>query len=72
MRTHGSKFGVKMRPQNCQKLKNVFGKIKIFLAQNPIFLPQNSIFFNGFLISVKSEKIFFNGFPISSMHFYFP
>jgi hypothetical protein len=71
MRARGSKFGVKMRPQNCQKLENVFGKIKIFLAKNPIFLAQNSIFFNGFPISVKSEKIFFNGFPISSTAFRF-
>jgi hypothetical protein len=71
MRAHGSKLGVKMRPQNCQKLENVFGKIVIFLAQNPIFLAQNSIFFNGFLISEKSEKIFFNGFPISSTAFRF-
>jgi hypothetical protein len=69
MRTHGSKFGVKMRPQNCQKLEKGVGKIKIFLAQNPIFFAQNLIFFNGFPISEKSEKIFFNGFPISSMAF---
>ncbi len=72
MRAHGSKFGVKTRPQNRQKLKNVFGEIEIFLAQNSIFLAQNSIFFNGFLISEKSKKIFFNSFPISSTHFYFP
>jgi hypothetical protein len=72
MHAHGSKFGVKTRPQNCQKLENVFGKIEISLAQNPIFLAQNSIFFNGFPISEKSKKIFFNGFPISSTHFYFP
>jgi hypothetical protein len=71
MRAHGSKFGVKTRPRNCQKLENVFGKIKIFLTQNPIFLAQNSIFFNSFLISEKSEKIFFDGFPISSMAFCF-
>jgi hypothetical protein len=68
MRAHGSKFGVKTRPKNCQKLENVFGKIEIFLAQNQVFFAQNLIFFNGFLISKKSEKIFFNGFPISSMH----
>ena len=36
-----------------------------------IFLAQSSIFFNGFLISEKSEKIFFNGFPISSTAFQF-
>ena len=65
MRAHGSKFGVKTRPQNCQKLKKVVGKIEIFLAQNPMFFAQNLIFFNGFPISEKSEKIFFNGFPIS-------
>ncbi len=69
MRAHGSKFGVKMRPQNCQKLENVVGKIKIFLAQNPTFLAQNLIFFNGFPISEKSEKIFLNGFLISSTAF---
>jgi hypothetical protein len=71
MRARGSKFGVKKRPQNPQKLENVFGKIKIFLAQNPIFLAQNSIFFNGFPISKKSKKIFFNGFPLSSTAFCF-
>jgi hypothetical protein len=71
MRARGSKFGVKTRPQNCTKLENVFGKIEIFLAQNPIFLAQNSIFFNGFLISEKLKKIFFNGFPISSTAFCF-
>ncbi len=71
MRTRGSKFGVKTRHQNCQKLENVFGKFKIFLAQNPIFLAQNLIFFNGFPISKKSEKIFFNGFLTSSTAFPF-
>jgi hypothetical protein len=60
-----------MRPQNRQKLENVFGKIEIFLAHNPILLAQNSIFFNGFPISEKSKKIFFNSFPISSMDFRF-
>jgi hypothetical protein len=69
MRAHGSKFGVKTRLQNRQKLENVVGKIKIFLAQNPIFFTQNLIFFNGFPISEKSEKIFLNGFPISSTAF---
>ena len=38
MRAHGSKFGVKTRPQNCQKLKKVVGKIEIFLAQKSDFL----------------------------------
>jgi hypothetical protein len=38
MRTHGSKFGVKTRPQNCQKLEKVVGKIEIFLAQKSNFL----------------------------------
>ena len=71
MRAHGSKFGVKTRPQNRQKLEKVVGKIKIFLAQNPIFFAQNLIFFNSFPISKKSEKIFFNGFPISSTAFQF-
>jgi hypothetical protein len=71
MRARGSKFGVKTRPQNCQKLENVFGKIEICLAQNPIFLAQNSIFFNSFPISEKSEKIFFSSFPISSTAFCF-
>jgi hypothetical protein len=61
----------KTRPQNRQKLENIFGKIDIFLAQNPIFHAQNSIFFNGFLISEKSEKIFFNNFPISLTAFRF-
>jgi hypothetical protein len=61
----------KTRPQNRQKLENVFGKIEIFLAQNPIFLAQNSIFFNDFPISEKFEKIFLNGFPISLTAFRF-
>ncbi len=72
MRASGSKFGVKTRPQKCQKLENVFGKIEIFLDQHPIFLAQVLIFFNSFLISKKFEKIFFNGFPISLTHFEFP
>jgi hypothetical protein len=71
MRAHGSKFGVKTRPQNCQKLENVIGKIEIFLAQNPNFFGQNLIFFDGFPISKKSEKTFLNGFPISSTAFRF-
>jgi hypothetical protein len=71
MRARGSKFGVKTRPQNHQKLENVSGKIEIFLARNPIFLAQNLIFFNGCLISEKSKKNFFNGFPISSTAFRF-
>jgi hypothetical protein len=71
MHAHGSKIGVKTRPQNCQKLKKVVGKIEIFLAQNPIFFAQNLIFFNGFPISEKSEKIFLNGFPFSSTAFPF-
>jgi hypothetical protein len=69
MRAHGSKFGVKTRPQNRQKLKNILGKLGFSFSQTPIFLTQNSIFFNGFLISEKSKKIFFNGFPISSTAF---
>jgi hypothetical protein len=69
MRAHGSKFGVKTRTQNRQKLEKVVGKIEIFFPQNPIFFAQNLIFFNGFPISEKSEKIFLNGFPISSTAF---
>jgi hypothetical protein len=69
MRAHGSKFGVKTRLQNRQKLENVVGKIEIFLAQNPIFFAQKLIFFKGFPISEKSEKIFLNGFPTSSTAF---
>jgi hypothetical protein len=65
MRTHDSKFGVKTRPQNCQKLENILGKLGFSFSYTPIFLAQNLIFFNGFPISEKSEKIFFNGFPIS-------
>ncbi len=38
MRAHGSKFGVKTRPQNRQKLEKAIGKIKIFLAQKSNFL----------------------------------
>jgi hypothetical protein len=69
MRAHGRKFGVKTRPQNCQKLEKVVGKIEIFLAQNPIIYVQNLIFFDGFSISEESAKIFFNGFPNSSTAF---
>jgi hypothetical protein len=69
MHAHGSKFGVKTRLKNCQKLENVVGKIKIFLAQNPIFFAQILIFFNGFPISEKSKKIFLSGFPSSSTAF---
>jgi hypothetical protein len=55
-----------MSPQNCQKLENLLGNIKIFLAQNPIFLAQNPIFLNGF-------PTFVNGFLLcSSMAFCFP
>jgi hypothetical protein len=74
MCAHGSKFGVKTRPQHHQKLENVVGKIEIFLAQNPIFFAQNLIFFNSFPISKKSKKIFLNGFPISltAFRFLFP
>jgi hypothetical protein len=68
-----------MRPQNRQKLKNVFGKIEIFLAQNPIFLAQNLIFFNGFLDfqEIRENLLqrlsdLFNGFSLSLTHFYFP
>jgi hypothetical protein len=67
MRTHGSKFGVKTRPQHRQKLENILGKLGFFFSQTPIFLTQNLIFFNGFPISEKSEKIFFNGFLLSLM-----
>jgi hypothetical protein len=60
-----------MRPQNCQNLENILGKLGLSFSQTPIFFTQNSIFFNGFPISAKSENIFFNGFPISSMAFRF-
>jgi hypothetical protein len=71
MRADGSKFGVKTRPQNRQKLKNILGKLGFSFSLTPIFLTQNSIFFNGSPISEKSEKIFLNGFPISSTAFRF-
>jgi hypothetical protein len=63
--THGSKSCSKMSPPKCQKLENLLGNIKIFLARNPIFLTQNPIFLNGF-------PTFVNGFLLSSMAFCFP
>jgi hypothetical protein len=38
-----------MSLQNCQKLENLLGNIKIFLARNPIFL-------NGFPLSSKAFR----------------
>jgi hypothetical protein len=76
MYAHGSKFGVKMRPQNCQKLEKVVGKIKIFLAQKSDFLRSKFDFLQRLsdfreiqenLLQRFSD--FFNGFPLSSTHF---
>ncbi len=72
MRARDGKFGVKTRPQNCQKLENILEKLRFSFSKTPIFLAQISIFFNGSPISEKSKKIFFNGFLISLTHFYFP
>ncbi len=70
MHAHGSKFGVKTRPQNRQKLEKVVGKIEIFLAQKSDFLCSKFDFLqrlsdfqeirenlNGFPLSEKSRKI---------------
>jgi hypothetical protein len=38
MRAHGSKFGVKTRPQNCQKLEKVVGKNQDFPSPKSDFL----------------------------------
>jgi hypothetical protein len=76
MRAHGSKFGVKTRPQNRQKLEKVVGKIKIFLAQKSNFLRSKFDFLQRLtnfreirenLLQGLSD--FFNGFPLSSTHF---
>jgi hypothetical protein len=76
MRAHGSKFGVKTKPQNCQKLEKVIGKIEIFLAQKSNFLRSNFDFLQRLsdfreirenLLQRLSD--FFNGFPLSSTHF---
>ena len=76
MRAHGSKFGVKTRPQNCQKLEKVVGKIKIFLAQKSDFLCSKFDFLQRLsnfreirenLLEQFSD--FFNGFLLSLMHF---
>jgi hypothetical protein len=63
--TRGSKSCSKTSPQNCQKLENLLGNNKIFLARNPIFLARNPIFLISF-------PIFVNGFLLSSMAFCFP
>jgi hypothetical protein len=76
MHARGSKFGFKTRPKNCQKLENVFGKIEIFLAQNPIF-PCSKFDFLQRLSDFQEiqENLlqrlsdFFNGFLLSSTHF---
>ncbi len=76
MRAHGSKFGVKMRPQNRQKLEKAVGKIEIFLAQKSDFLRSKFDFLQWLsdfreirenLLQRLSD--FFNGFPLSSTHF---
>ena len=75
----------KMRPQNCQNLENILGKIGIFLLLNSNFphtkfvflqrlsnfLQQLSPFFNGFPFIFNGFPIFFNSFPLSSMAFCF-
>jgi hypothetical protein len=76
MRAHGSKFGVKTRPQNSQNFEKVVGKIDIFLAQKSDFLPSKFDFLQrlsdfreireNFLQQLSD---FFNGFPLSSTHF---
>jgi hypothetical protein len=65
MRTRGSKLHRKTSLQNCQKLENLLGNIKIFPARNPIFLARNPIFLNGF-------PTFVNSFLLSSTAFRFP
>ncbi len=42
MRAPGGKFCVKMRPQNCQKLENILGKLRFSFSKTPIFLLTNS------------------------------
>ncbi len=64
MRTRGSESCSKTSLQNCQKLENLLGNIKIFPTRNPMFLAQNPIFLNGF-------PTFVNGFLLSSTAFQF-
>ncbi len=78
MRTHGSKFGVKMRPRNCQKLEKVVGKIEIFLAPKSDFLRSKFDFLQRLsdFREIRENLLrrlsdFFNGFPLSSTHFLF-
>ncbi len=78
MCAHGSKFGVKTRPQNCQKLENILGKIGIFLLLNSNF-PRSKFDFLQRLSDfweIRENLLqwlsdFFNGFPISSTAFQF-
>ena len=78
MRTHGSKFGVKTRPQNCQKLENILGKLGFFLLLNSNFphtkfnfLQQLSNFQEIQENLLQRLSDFFNGFLLSLTHFYF-
>jgi hypothetical protein len=78
MRAQGSKFGVKMRPQNRQKLEKVVGKIEIFLAQKSDFLRSKFDFLQRLsnFREIRENLLqrlsnFFNGFPLSLTHFLF-
>ncbi len=78
MRAHGSKFGVKTRPQNCQKLEKVVGKIEIFLAQKSNFLRSKFDFLQRLsdIQEIRENLLqrlsdFCHGFPLSSTHFLF-
>ena len=78
MRAHGSKFGVKMRPPNCQKLEKVVGKIKIFLARKSDFLRSKFDFLQQLsnFREIRENLLqwlsnFFNSFLFSSMAFCF-
>ncbi len=78
MRAHGSKFGVKTRPPNHQKLEKVVGKIKIFLAQKSDYLCSKFDFLQRLsdFQEIRENLLqrlsnFFNDFLLSLTHFLF-
>ncbi len=78
MRTHGSKFGVKTRPQNCQKLENILGNWdfpspklqfsshKIWFSSTAFWFPRNQRKSSSTALRfLQRLSAFFNGFPLS-------
>ncbi len=78
MRAHGSKFGVKTRPQNCQKLEKVVGENRDFLSPKSDFLRSKFDFLQrpSDLREIQENLLqrlsnFFNAFLISVTAFKF-